>query len=531
MYGSAAYPVSREVSRAPSRGRTRNQEFPLRLFAPVGAILTDGGDDRLWIPEGHMLNGYGCAAVPVPHVLEFASSTASTISERSYARARRMRVELLADAKQQNFFEAFDARLETLRGELRRHLGLESISPDIVFAASGTDASLLASALGQSHFGGAVTHLIVLSQETGSGVPLAAGGRHFSTRTALGDDVEKGAIVEGFDDRIATREIVARDEFGRPLSPAHADILVIDEVAAAVRRGERVLLHAMDFSKTGLGAPSLACLDEIAGRWPDEVLILVDACQLRLSCADLALYLARNFLVTITGSKFFMGPAFSGALLVPRTMSKASARSARLPEGIEAYSSRASWPHSWKNVRRSLRAEANLGEWLRWETALAEMDAYFAVPTAFRKEFVRSAGTEIRDRTKALKPVRLVDSGTLCDAPTASEMDSQTVFPFSLHRRGQALPVEETRAIYRQLNKRIEAAVSAKGAAFHIGQPVGVEDGEGSRAGALRVSLGARNISDAWISGDRAQSQKRLEATIEAMGDAIEETARLAKSL
>ena len=61
-------------------------------------------------------------------------------------------------------------------------------------------------------------------------------------------------------------------------------------------------------------------------RWPGRVQVVVDACQMRLGRPRLKKYLDRGYLVIVTGSKFFTGPAFSGALLVPAGLARRARR-------------------------------------------------------------------------------------------------------------------------------------------------------------------------------------------------------------
>ena len=62
-------------------------------------------------------------------------------------------------------------------------------------------------------------------------------------------------------------------------SDADLDRLVHDAVARVVSSGGRVLLQAMDCSKLGWRTPSATALQDIARRWPDQVQIVIDACQ------------------------------------------------------------------------------------------------------------------------------------------------------------------------------------------------------------------------------------------------------------
>ena len=102
---------------------------------------------------------------------------------------------------------------------------------------------------------------------------------------------------------------------GRP--QVDSDSQVLGAVEKSLANGSGVLLQIMDSSKLGWRAPSEQCLDEIRRRWPGRVQIVVDACQMRLGRPRLRNYLDRGCIVIVTGSKFFTGPPFSGALLVP----------------------------------------------------------------------------------------------------------------------------------------------------------------------------------------------------------------------
>ena len=140
----------------------------------------------------------------------------------------------------------------------------------------------------------------------------------------------------------------------------------------------------MDSSKFGWRAPSEQCLDEISARWPVQVQVVVDACQMRLGRARLRKYLDRGYWCLITGSKFFTGPPFSGALLVPSALAPGiSMRPADIAPGLLEYTSRSDWPRSWPSLRSRFPIRANFGQWLRWEAALEEIRAYYACRTNF----------------------------------------------------------------------------------------------------------------------------------------------------
>src|ERR1700693_3681696 len=107
----------------------------------------------------------------------------------------------------------------------------------------------------------------------------------------------------------------------------------------------------MDSANPAGRAPSEQCLDEIRRRGPRRVQIVVDACQMRLGRPRLRKYLDRGYIVIVTGSKFFTGPPFSGALLVPAGFSGAFDAVAGIAPGLREYSSRSDRPKNWREAR------------------------------------------------------------------------------------------------------------------------------------------------------------------------------------
>src|SRR5579862_1336150 len=120
------------------------------LFVPIDQVLASGGDGRLSLSRPARRNVYGCAPHPEPGRIDFASSTASTISEEAYAQAIRARDAFLSDMVARGSVGALEAALETQRQALRQHLDIDDCGIDIVFSASGTDAQIKALFLGKS---------------------------------------------------------------------------------------------------------------------------------------------------------------------------------------------------------------------------------------------------------------------------------------------------------------------------------------------------------------------------------------------
>src|SRR5689334_20268913 len=94
---------------------------PLRpLSGPLEGLLASGGDSRLALDHATRLNFYGCRPFPRPEAFTFASSTASSISDRAYAGVAGTRQQLLREAQRIGLDRAVDAQIERQRIELKQ---------------------------------------------------------------------------------------------------------------------------------------------------------------------------------------------------------------------------------------------------------------------------------------------------------------------------------------------------------------------------------------------------------------------------
>ncbi|MBR0957396.1 hypothetical protein [Bradyrhizobium japonicum] len=510
-----------EMERASDGG----SRYRLRdLFTPLDTLLVSGGDPRLALDPKDRVNAYGCAASPEPEIWNFASSTASTISQAAYDRAALAREELMHKCLLDEVEIAFDARCEDMRDELRGHLQL-SPRIDVVFSPSGTDSQLHALFLARAVLGAPPVTIVVGADQTGSGTAHTARGHHFSAMTAGGVAVRKDGAVAG----------LAGASLALPLCEAapgiamraDADEAVLHAVEATIAQGAPVLLQIMASSKLGWRAPSAACLDEIARRWPRKVQIVVDACQARLGRRRLRSYLDRGYMVLISGSKFFGGPAFSGAVLVPKGLSRSLDRVQGIAPGIFDYAGRCDWPVAWTALRSRFERRPNFGQWLRWEAALAEIGSYYAVPAAFRAGVLAELAAGI-DSMIALSPsLRAVPAAPHMTGVDDEEFAQATIFPFALLRDGKPVSIAETGAVHRALARDMSEAISGSAADRQvaaqrclIGQPVRLErQGETPQA-VLRLCVGARLVTEAW-SPDAEQARRNVQHVLDRIADVL----------
>ncbi|MGZ3377048.1 MAG: hypothetical protein ACXU8S_10665 [Phenylobacterium sp.] len=391
--------------------------------------LVEGGDDRLLLDPETGLNRYGCGPAPDDSLMAFGSSTASTISGTGAAavddRLLRLGIE---ETEAAAWAAGAPARNRPLPEACRQPPGSEE---RLILSPSGTDALGLAAELVRGEARDEPLAVILPEPaETGRGAPAAL-------------------CPEGAPITVAVREADGRP---RPVEAIDAEVAKI--CADEIGQGRRVLICLLDVSKTGLIAPSPAAARALKARHGERLSVLVDACQFRLGAASLAAYLDAGFDVAITGSKFLSGPTFSGALLRP------SSRPVP-PEAHEA---------------------ASLGVLLRWEAALAEFDAFRAVPDAEVARIVEAFGAVVEaalDASPAFERLALPPLRRL--APHVWD-DRPTIFSFLPRAGGRLLNSDETQSLFARLR------------GVRLGQPVRVGVRDGQAVSALRVALSARQI-------------------------------------
>ena len=462
---------------------------PAATLPPLEALLVSGGDARLALDPITGLNPYGCSPTPRPEAIDFASSTASSISLRAYLRAEHTRQMLEAGGIAQA-----DGLIDAARAELAHLFGLDAETA-VVFTPSGTDAALAALAVARMGCRGPLTSIVAAADATGRGMPKACFGRHFGTLTARGCAVTAGAVIAGFED-VQGLAVPMHDASGtRPY--AATDRAVVEAVERAIAAGRRVVLYAMDHSKLGAHCPSGGCLDAIADRFGDAVQIVIDACQARIGRSRLCSHLAAGRMVLLTGSKFFAGPPLSGALLLPPALAQNVAAS-EPPAGLRDYARASDWPSVFARVRAALDPEPNLGQLLRWSAALEEMAAFFAIPLPHRRAALAAFADAVPQALAAFEEFALLPEG---DVPGIAdeEFPVRTIFPFTVQIADAALSAVLCGKLYRALNADVRALLPPlKGEArrvaalpCHIGQPVAIGE-----AGALRVSASARLVRE-----------------------------------
>jgi hypothetical protein len=201
-----------------------------------------------------------------------------------------------------------------------------------------------------------------------------------------------------------------------------------------------------------------------------------------------------------------MGPPFAGALLVPREIAARVPTMSPLPASLGAYFSRLEWPSAWAGLTAGLSANANLGLLLRWQAALAEMEAFNRIPDRLRIETMTALAQALQAGIAASDALALVAA-----EPTAPDWPP-SIFAVQVMRRDPpggavALGMAALKELHALLNEDLGHRVGAAEREIavvpcHIGQPVKI----GADGAALRLCIGARQVVEVAAPSDLGAS-------------------------
>ncbi|SDW28790.1 hypothetical protein [Flavobacterium degerlachei] len=482
------------------------------LAKPTEYLLMSGGDLRLNIDEIHLLNKYGCRPFPRPDAFTFASSTASSVSNFAFDKTDKVRSILIRNSLKNGFKNTTIDFSELLKNNLRKIFKLNE-ECEIIFSPSGTDSSLQIAAITQIISDKEITHILVASDETGSGVASALKGCHFENTTALNYPIKKGDKIEGFRD-VDLIKIPFRDENGALKSSSQLDEEVFNAVSRTKDLGRHVVLHTMDQSKLGYQSPSDEFTKKLNTLENLSIQIIVDGSQLRLDPKDIQNYLNKGYIITITGSKFFTGPPYCGALILPESVNKLiQSVKNPLPKGLTQYYNHSDWPTSWF-CSNELSDGYNYGSYMRWNAAIVEMDRYYKTPILYRNMGIEMFCNFVDDSIKEatfLQPI--YGDETKTKSYSSKEFgirNIRTIFPFFIFKDKEVLSVDKVKKLYTLLNSDLSdqfedsslEIIRLAAQKCHIGQAVNVKFNNETESAILRISLGARVISESWVNRD-----------------------------
>ncbi len=449
-------------------------------------MLASGGDESLIFDPFTGRNRYGVPQSVTQDEVWLSSATASPASPRGHAAARQAfdRVTRASDAL------PLPAWFDDIRQRLRDLFAPQG--SEIVLSASETGMDLVVLAAARELMSRPLTSLVVAPPE--------------SRYAASSADPDSTGFA-GADHRVVSVDL--RDRYGVPFDTDHLDRVFAEHVERVVAEGRDAVLHLLDCSETGRSAPTRAAALALAAAYPGHVLIAVDAGQMRCSREQVMADLGAGCIVTLTGSKFAGGPPFSGAILLPPQIVVKLAAPALSPE-LAACSAALDWPSSLREkLQGEFSALASLGLGLRWECALADISAFFALDSETRQRIAARFALEIHAHLAASPQLKLADRDW------RESSDSRTIFPIlTFDDRGRAISAEKLHgALASPAARRGRRARDER--AIHLGGPVAIGE-----MGALRVCLGAPQVNAV---ADRLREGMNFDAAFQPLSDHLAE--------
>jgi hypothetical protein len=161
---------------------------------------------------------------------------------------------------------------------------------------------------------------------------------------------------------------------------------------------------------------------------------------------------------------------------------------------------------------------------MRWNAAIVEMDRYFKTPILYRNLGIEMFCNFVEDSIKDsafLEP--LFKDETKINSYNSEEFglrNIRTIFPFFILKDNEVLNVDQVKKIYTLLNSDLSdhfkdsslEIMRLAAQKCHIGQAVNVKYGNDVQSAILRISLGARVISESWINRDISIYFRNIEA-------------------
>ncbi|KAG2533397.1 hypothetical protein JM18_000150 [Phytophthora kernoviae] len=500
------------------------------------SLLVRGSDDRSTLCPLTKTNSYNASTIPFSTDVARGSCTCSSISLTAFDHAERLRKQLLLNSlsinpNAQSSSEFFTTKMRTARARVATCLGVsDMIRADqlrVLLSPSGTDAELWAtvaalarlySGLGEEENlpGGVgpeqckVTSIITAGGEIGRGSNSASGGRHFSRLTPSGEAGTPGEPLRKFPSGLVdVVTLPARDDQG---AVNRIEDRIKELVHEKLDRGSGVvLLHVVVGTKTGYACPSMSVVDALAGQYPNRLMVVMDACQMRVDRLLYREWAAKGYVVLITGSKFFGGSPFCGAVLMPmRCVFEMEAAAVEchseiaLPLGLEDYFSRYDIPEDMRHVRERLGTKMNIGLLLRWETAFVNMEPFCMIPpanvSAICKLYMSTCRAKVQTSwshmVELLNPPEPTESDS---SSTVTPIDTIVAFKVC-DQNDEFLDMSALKALHTLLAKDLSDALPDDALAKKrclLGQPVSL----GKSGAVLRIAMGADMFNEVYIRG------------------------------
>ena len=491
------------------------------LFLPTYLLLSLGSDSRSSLGTESHRNKYFTSTIP-NNSIKRSSCTSSSISLDSYLEIECQHYNLIAEHLTGGLDRAWlfkDQKLKilTLFTPLRA-MSIKSLEgSNLLLAPSGTDIEFYCTWLGvlrskELSPGGVakVTAVINAELEVGSGTKLAAGLYNFTGQAPSGVKLEAGSLMgDHHQIQVEVVGVTSRDESSKIVDPAKLESLLCEIVSREVRADKVVVLHLVHSTKTGVCIPSMNLVKRFQKTFSGKVVFVVDAAQGRINVSAIQQYLDQGVNIITTGSKFYAGAPFSGALLVSEVdLPTFINATAKLPGSFAEYFDQFGAGDLIK-LESSKFKWSNWGLFFRWQSAIFEIESFLKVPNDFTGQLVE------RWRRNTVSLLEFSHDEILilkCPTPITQDNSSiskvNSIITFVIGKK-ESFTLEQLKRVHRLMVERVNGEQS-----FEIGQPVQVSSGAQDKF-ALRLALSSRNIVNAF----RNSLDGKLESSLEYLFD------------
>lgn len=470
-------------------------------------LMSLGGDHRITIDENIGFNIYGCKPYPA-YSIAYSSSTGSNISlpAYGYTKAYWSLVQTEIKKKPDEAKSILKREFGIIRQKMHDFYKIKS-NIDIIFGPSGTDVEYIAMVLTDKVSKNGIHNIILGADEVGSGILDAAKGKYFSELTPSNKKVKKGQLIEGFDpDRITTAFVSIRNQNGSVVSDSDLEENFEKEIEYGLTQGKKPLLHIIHSSKTGLILPEWSAFLKLRNKYGDKIDIVVDACQARISILSVNRYLSLGVMVLLTGSKFLSGPPFSGALVLPRSITERIKDLKELPKGLSTLFGEAEFPKKWTVATHTNYTIENYGLLLRWQAALYEMNKIFRISNVRLKFVIDCFRENVMKMVDDTSFLSVLKNSRVENKPEyiydRSPFEKNTILTLCIKDTGKNGPKDIGdakiihKALYSDLSElNLENQDNIDAVSIQLGQPVKISSEDATQNITLRIALSATQIS------------------------------------
>jgi len=430
--------------------------------AIVEKYIDKGGDERI-IPLADGRIKYNLDVLDYEKLLSRGSCTCNSLNEISFPLLN-------------NIIDSDDSFLELRKdheNKLKDIFNFEGQDAfDVIFAPSGSDLPYIPLIFSKLLYPARdIKVLLTCPEELGSGSQMAFLGKYYAAKGPHGDNFEIGEDINA-KYNVSVERFAARNSKGE----------ILDHTAPMSRIIEQDDEHSLVGSLV-IGSKS-GIEDDISiipiGK--DDTMWVVDLCQFRNSKKLVNELLDKGCMVMITGSKFYMSPPFSGAMLVPKSLSQkinAVDVDKQSVKGFDNIFSYYDFPKELDQLKSKFKKIVNKGLIMRWAAAIGAMEVFDSMDMNMVNHIIEEWNTRVKLKISKSKFLELMPH---------QDRTNKTIISFKVKEaNGNYLDAVELKSFHKFLVTN-PVSIGPYDKVF-IGQPV--KYGIGAF---IRLAIGSVNI-------------------------------------